>query len=55
MGSKNQTSVLDLKAEGKPAGKLVVRCEKLSESNRKCYFMLRFCKDEIPCSETHEY
>jgi hypothetical protein len=30
MGSKNQTSVLDLKAEGKPAGKIVVRCEKLS-------------------------
>jgi hypothetical protein len=33
MGSKNQTAVLDLKCEGKPRGKLVVRCEKLCESN----------------------
>ncbi len=55
MGSKNQTSVLDLKTQGKPAGKLVVRCEKLSESNRKFYIMFRFCQNEIPCSETPEY
>ena len=41
MGSKNQTSILDLKCEGKPAGKLVVRCEKLTESNSIFCFMLQ--------------
>lgn len=30
MGAKNQTSILDLKAEGQSRGKIVVRCEKLS-------------------------
>lgn len=33
MGAKNQTSVIDITCEGKPRGKLVVRCEKLTESN----------------------
>lgn len=33
MGAKNQITVIDLLCEGKPRGKLVVRCEKLVESN----------------------
>lgn len=33
MGAKNQTSILDLKKDGKSMGKLIVRCEKLAESS----------------------
>ncbi len=43
MGAKNQTSVLDLKSDGKPRGKLVVRCEKLTESNRNYPYLFRLC------------
>ena len=32
MGSKNQTMILDIKDKGKSQGKLVVRCEPISES-----------------------
>ena len=30
MGAKNQTTILDIKAENKSRGKLIVRCEKLT-------------------------
>lgn len=38
MGAQSQTSVLDLVGNGKKeksAGKLIVRCEKVEDSNRK--------------------
>ncbi len=31
MGAKNQTSILDLKSDGKDKGKIVIRCQKLSD------------------------
>lgn len=34
MGAKNQTSILELTCEGNSRGKLIVRCEKISESNK---------------------
>ena len=37
MGAKGQTSILDIKAEGKNRGKLIVRIEKLTQSNRNSF------------------
>ncbi len=30
MGAKNQTTIIDIKAENQLRGKLIVRCEKLT-------------------------
>lgn len=39
MGAQSQTAILDLKSdkkESKALGKLIVRCEKVEDSNCKC-------------------
>lgn len=33
MGAKGQTSILEIKSEGKNRGKIIVRCEKVNSSN----------------------
>lgn len=33
MGAKNQTSILEIKSEGKNRGKIIARCEKVGGSN----------------------
>lgn len=47
MGAKNMTSVLDIKKEGKNMGKLIVRCEKLCDSNSNVFGYVRFSENEI--------
>lgn len=44
MGAKNQISILDLKIQNKACGKIIVRCDKIVESNGKGYFYLEFFK-----------
>ena len=34
MGAKNQTSIIDLSNNKKKMGKVIIRCEKVTESNR---------------------
>lgn len=45
MGAQSQTSILDLKSDKqnyKNLGKLIVRCEKVEQSNGIFRFMLEF-------------
>jgi hypothetical protein len=39
MGAKNQTSILELKKEGKGMGKLIIRCEKVGASGGNTFIM----------------
>lgn len=55
MGAKNMTSVLDIKKEGKNMGKLIVRCEKQSDSNSNVFGYVRFSENEIQGTKTHEH
>ncbi len=45
MGAKNQTTVLDLKSGTKLMGKLVVRCEKLTDSNN--YMRMKYSAQKL--------
>jgi len=47
MGAKGQTSILDITVEGKSRGKLIVRIEKLTQSNCNFIFKLRIHANEI--------
>ena len=55
MGAKNQTSILDLKKDGKSMGKLIVRCEKLAESSCTDWLNFRLVWDEVESKKTHEH
>lgn len=57
VGARNQTSVLTLKdmQDKKDTGKVIVRVEKVEESNSNPSSEFRCCADEVERSQTDEH
>lgn len=55
-GAKEQTSILNLLGKnGQAAGKLIVRVEPVSNSNRTYFVTLRLRTYEVECKETDKH